>query len=246
MAPLSFSLRAVPARLVKVVMVAIVLPFAIGLLLSLLGQLELVSLSGGVTYREWVEWGFLTYVGVHVLLFRPAALFRVSRQLFSSIAVWLFGGQVTTVEDAEGGKGSGKGAKRGTASGADDPAARGSTLVAFSPYVVPVYTVLVCAVGWALGRWGNQMLIDGPIAFFIGLTMAFHWLMTADELQQQRRRWHLETYLLALSLVFALTLLVGAACLPWAVPDVSFIRTLAEGFSRTQGIYTAIVQRLFF
>ena len=69
--------------------------------------------------------------------------------------------------------------------------------------------------------------------------------MTADELQAQRKRWHLETYLLALSLVFVLTLLVAAACLPWAVPELSFIRVLAEGLSRTQDIYTTIVYQLF-
>ena len=226
-------------------MVAVVLPFAIGLLVSLLGQLELVSLAG-TSFREWVAWGFLTYVGVHVLLVRPAALFRISRQVFSSIAVWLFGGQVTNVEDAESGKASGKSTKSAAPHGTDDPVAQGSTLVAFSPYVVPVYTVLVCAGGWAMGRWWDRTFLDGPVAFGIGLTMAFHWLMTADELQQQRRRWHLETYLLALSLVFVVTLLIAAACLPWAVPELSFIQTLAEGFSRTQAIYTSITQRLFF
>ena len=245
MAPASFSLRALPARFVKAVMVAVVLPFAIGLLASIRGQLELVRVPGA-TFREWVEWGFVTYVGLHVLLFRPTSLFRVSRQVFSSIAVWLFGGQVTSVEDPGDGKGSKKGSKSEAKSGTNDQAAEGSTLVAFSPYVVPIYTVLVCAAGWMLDRWWSHLSVDGPLAFCIGLTLAFHWLMTADELQQQRRRWHLETYLLALSLVFVLTLLVAAACLPWAVPEVSFVRTLAEGFSRAQAIYASLLQRLFF
>ena len=222
-------------------MVAIVLPLAIGLLQSLLEQLERVSLSGG-TFRQWVGWGFMTYVGVHVLLFRPSGLFRISHRVFSSLAIWLFGGQVATVEEPKGGKAAGKGAAK---SGPSDPASQGSTLVAFSPYVVPVYPILVCAVGWLLARWWDRMFLDGPVAFAVGVTMAFHWLMTADDLQQQRRRWHLETYLLALSLVFVLTLLLGAACLPWAVPELSFVDTLGVGFSRTHTIYRTIIQRLF-
>lgn len=240
MGALSSNMGALPGRIVRAVMVVVVLPFALGLLLSLLSQLEFATLSGS-TFREWMISGFLTYVGVHVLLWRPAALFRVSRQIFSSIAVWLFGGQVTSVEDVSPGKGAAK-AKEGSG---DGEAVQGSTLVAFSPYVVPVYTVLVCVGGWALSRWNMRNLLDGPIAFLIGVTMAFHWMMTADELQAQRKRWHLETYLLALSLVFVMTLLVAAACLPWAVPELSFIRVLAEGLNRTQDIYTTMVYQLF-
>jgi len=232
------SLKTLPGRFIKAVMVLVVLPLAIGLLTSIQGQLALIA-AAGATFREWLEWGFLTYVGIHVLLFRPGALFRVSRQLLSAMAVWLFGGQVTSVEEPKtGAKSSGAG------KGGAEAAAQGSTLVAFSPYVVPVYTVLVCLISWAVRQWGPQRA-DGPTAFLIGLTVAFHWLMTADELQQSRKRWHLEMYLLALGLVFLMTLLIVAACLPLAVPEVSFVSTLAEGLATARGLYGSILQRLF-
>jgi hypothetical protein len=185
-----------------------------------------------------VWWGFGTYVGVHLLLARPVRLFRASHAIFSALAVWLFGGQVSSVEQAGGGK-----AKRAAA--AADPAGQGSTLVAFSPYVVPLYVVLTSAAGWFLSRWVDRVWVDGPISFLLGLFMAFHWLMTADHLQAQRSRWHFETYLLALSLVFVLTLLVAAACLPWTVPDFSFLRALSDGLARAREIYTSNFQRLF-
>ena len=235
----SSNIKSGLARVLKGVMVALVLPLAIGLLLGILEQLELISLSGD-TFRRWVRWGFLTYVGIHVLLYRPVALFHASHRIFAALAVWLFGGQVSSVEGAAGGKGKGsKGAK-------GDAGAQGSTLVAFSPYDIPIYTVLVCVAGWLLGRWWDRAFLDGPVSFLIGVTIAFHWLMTADDLQQQRQRWHLETYLLALGLVFVLTLLIGALCLPLAVPEFSFVRALSGGLSRTQAIYTTVIQRLFF
>ena len=238
MAKASSKLTEWLGRFIKAVMVAFLLPLAVGLLLGILEQLEVVSLSGG-TFREWIGYGFMTYVWVHLLLYRPAPLFQASHRLFSSIAAWLFGGQVASVEQSGSGKGKGgKGAK-------GDAAVQGSTLVAFSPYVIPLYTILVCAGGWLLTRWWDRTLLDGPVSFLIGLTAAFHWLMTADDLQQQRARWHLETYLLAIGLVFVLTLLIGAACLPWAIPEFAFTRALADGFSRTQAIYTTIIQRVF-
>ena len=65
------------ARLVKVVMVLLLIPLVVGLLLGVLDQLYIVSLSGG-TFRQWVTWGFVTYVGIHVLLYRPVSVFRAS------------------------------------------------------------------------------------------------------------------------------------------------------------------------
>jgi len=223
----------------KAVTVAVLLPLPIGLLTGVLEQLDLISLSGA-TYREWVGWGFIAYIGFHVLLYRPVALFQASHRVFSTLALWLFGGQVSSV--AGGGAAAakkGKGQK-------EAPQAQGSTLVAFSPYAIPVYTVLVCALGWLGGRLWPRPLVDGPVSFLIGATMAFHWLMTADELQRQRERWHIETYLLAISLVFMLTLLAGGVCLPWALPEFSFLKALAEGLLQAKAIYASLVQQLFF
>lgn len=240
MAKPSSSLSTLFGRLLKVVIVLVVIPFAAALLLGILDQLNLVSLSGA-TYREWVVWGAATYTGVHLLLYRPTGLFRASHRLFSALAVSLFGGQVASVGGAGGGGGKGKGTK----GSAGDSGTQGSTLVAFSPYVVPLYAVLVCAAGWALGRWADRAFVDGPVSFLIGTAMAFHWIMAADDLQRQRDRWHVETYLLAIGLVFVLTLLIGGACLPWAVPEFSFLRALADGLSNAQTIYTTLIQRLF-
>ena len=234
------NIATVLSRAVKVVILALLVPLAIGLSTGILDQLEHVSLTGG-TFREWIGSGVVTYVGIHLVLYRPVTLFQASHRMFSTLAAWLFGGQVSSVDQGGGGK-TGKSSKGATG----DPGAQGSTLVAFSPYVIPLYTMLVCALGWLLGRWVDRSFVDGPAAFFIGVTIAFQWLMTADDLQQQQERWHGETYLLAVTLVFILTLVIGGACLPWAVPEFSFVRALADGFSRAQAICATVVQQLFF
>jgi len=238
---LSSEMKTVLGRVVKVAMVLVVVPLAVGLLQGILGLLEVASVTG-LTFREWVERGVGTYVALHLLLYRPVPLFRASHRVFSALAIWLFGGQVATVE---GGTGVGKKGTKGKAPSSENPAAQGSTLVAFSPYAIPIYTVLVCLGGWLLGKWTDRLFVEGPVNFFVGVTIAFHWLMTADDLQQQRSRWHVETYLLALGLVFVLTLAIVAMCLPLTVPGFSFLRALAEGFSSTQAIYSSIFGRLF-
>ncbi len=229
-------------RLVIAVMVVLLVPFAIGLLTAVVERLDGLELYGG-TAGEWAGWGFATYLGLHLLLYRAVGWFRASHRVFSTLAQWLFGSQVTSVEQAGGGGGKTKsrGSKGGEAAGSE-----GSTLVAFSPYVIPVYAVLTCVIGSVLQRWWNHSWIPGAVMFFVGLTMGFHWLMTADELQQQRERWYIETYLLAIGIVFMLTVLVVSACLPLTVPAFSFAAALSEGMARAQAIYTALVNQLFF
>lgn len=236
-----FNLGSFVGRLIKVIMVFLVVPLVLGLLFSILRQFEVVGV-GAESLRYWLSCGFVTYVGIHVFLWRPVGLFRISRSIFSVLSVWLFGGQVASVEESN----SGRGSKSGRGGKGDDSAVEGSTLVAFSPYVVPVYMVLICVLAWVLRNWINRAFLDAPITYLIGASMAFHWLMTADELQQQRSRWHVETYLLALGLVFALTLLIASACLPLAMAEFSFINMLSEALLRTKEIYAASFHRVFF
>jgi hypothetical protein len=245
MAKLPFDLRTFIGRLLVTVMVVLLVPFAWGLLSGVLDQLDRVEISGGST-GEWVRWGFGTYIALHILLYRATGLFRISHRLFSVLAEWLFGSQVASVDQpaADGARGKSKG--RSGKSGKDDAAAKGSTMVAFSPYVIPVYAILVCVVGWALREWLDAIWLDAPICFLVGLAMGFHWLMTADELQQQRSRWYLETYLLAIGIVFILTVWVAAAFLPLVVPEFSFLRALSDGMVRAQEAYGTIVNQLFF
>ena len=241
MAKIVSKIQTVSGRVIKAVVVAALIPVAVGLLVGVLEQLKSASVSG-INVARWLAWGFCTYLGVHILLYRPAPLLRISRAMFSPLAVSLFGGQVASVEPSGRSKGKKGAGKKGDDGGGG---AQGSALVAFSPYVVPLYTVLACALGWVLRQWTGRLWVEGAISALIGATLAFQWLMTADELQQQRDQWHVETYVLALCLVFVLTLVITAACVPWALPEFSVGQALAEGLARTHAIYSVVWQQLF-
>jgi hypothetical protein len=236
------------SRALKIAVVFFLVPLVIGLLRGVRQELD-VAVIGQRTALYWVDVGALTYIWVHLLLWRPVPVFRVSREMFSTLATWLFGGQVSSVDEVQTGRRA-PAPKKGRGDKDKDDGKQGgpaqpSTLVAFSPYVMPLYTVLVCAAGWVLARWIDAALIEQPAALLVGITLTFHWLMTADELQQQRKRWHLETYLLAIGLIFTLTVLIAAACLPLAVPAFSAGRALTEGWAQAQHVYRALVQGLF-
>lgn len=247
MAKTRSNLAEILGRILKAVMVCVLVPLAGGLLAGILQQLDASSVWG-VSVRRWVIWGFLGYVGVHLILYRPVALFRVNHRLFSSLAEWLFGSHVASVEQTGGGakRQPPKKSKRSSQSERDSATADASTLVAVSPYVVPLYTVLVCVLGWALRQRWPWELVGVPVSLLLGITIAFHWVMTADDLQAQRERWTIETYLLAVGLIFVLTLLLTGACAAWTVPDFAFPQALTDGLAIARSTYTTLINRLFF
>ena len=230
------------ARLIKMVVVCLLIPLVIGLVEAFVEQL--VFAGGGWDAKTWALRGGAVYVGVHVLLYKPVSLFAAGRTMFATLALWLFGGQVASVEKGAAKSESGKSAK-GSKSKSGSAGSGSTTLVAFSPYVVPLWTIVVCLMAWAASHVVSRQWIDAPSAALIGASLAFHWLMTADELQQQRSRWPIETYVLALALIFVLTLFIAAACVPLAMPEFSFVQTLAAGLSKTQAMYAAVWQQLF-
>lgn len=230
----------VAGRLVKAMVGVLLIPPVVGLVLGIDGELKSLASPDG-SYARWFLWGMTSYVGVHLLLYKPRGLFRFSHRLLARLAVWLFGGQVTTVgaEDATRAKTSGK------SKGKSANAARGSTLVVLSPYVVPLYVILISLGAWLLLRWITPELVVRPAAFLIGASLALHITMTADDLQQDRGRFPLELYVMALAISSFMSLLVAAMCLPLVIPEFEWMRVFAQAMAHAEGIYTAAVQMLF-
>lgn len=218
-------------RLVKLSVALLLIPPVIGLAQGLERHVDAVVI-GARSFGEWVRLGALGYLGVHLLLYKPKALFRVQHRLLSRLSMWLFGGQVTTV-NAKKDKGSGEGSQ-------------GSTLLVLSPYLVPLYTVLACAASWLLDRWADAGWLQPAAAVLVGAGLVMHWVMTADDLQQDRGRFPLDAYLLALGIVGLVSLVIVSVSLPLAIPGFAVLSAYADALSRTSALYSAVLDTLFF
>ena len=232
------------ARLVKSVMVVLLVPAVIGLVQATLHYLDTIPLQHR-TASYWIQWGFVAYTAVHLLLYRPRPVFLASHRMFSVLATWLFGGHVTSVEDGSAATRTSR--RRRTRGNGDEVSsgAAGSPLLVFSPYVIPFYTLLVCGLASLLRPWVPAMYLEIPAVFLVGVTLAFQWIMTADDLQEQREQWYMETYLLAIVFVFLFTLILACVTLPWVLPSFSFSAAMADGVARAHAVYDGIWRQLF-
>ena len=236
-------------RLVKGAVGILLIPPVLGMALGLYRPLKAIG-AGEWSCAQWFFWGAASYVGFHLLLYKPRTLFGLNHALLARLAVWLFGGQVSTVggEGAEAapaapkpkGKGKGKGKDKDTKSGAG-----ASTLVVLSPYLVPLYVVLVCVLTWAATQWVSASFLNAFVSLLIGVALCFHLVMTADELQQDRDRFPIEMYLIALTISSLFSLMITGLCLPMALPELSWSSLFGEAASSTGLIYAAIFRTLF-
>jgi len=227
-------------RFVKGLVAVLLVPPVIGATIGLVRQLEGIA-AGTRTCSQWFVWGIASYLGLHLLFYRPKALFRFNHALLARLAVWLFGGQVSTV-----GSGGVKGS-RSSGKGKDKTAlVQGSTLVVLSPYLVPLYLVLVSVTIWLLARWIPGWSLNGFASVLIGASLAFHIAMTAEDLQQDRERFPVETHLMTLAISGLCSLLVCSVCLPLAIPEFSVPRLFADAIANARAIYTNVINTLFF
>jgi len=229
-------------RLVKAALGLLLIPLVIGIVLGLRRQLDGVLL-GDRLFTDWAILGGASYLGIHLLLYKPAALFSIQHGMLSRISLWLFGGQVTTVEPPKAGS---KDKEKKKAAKGNGGGAQGSTLLALSPYVVPLYAMLACGLDWALRQRWEAWWIDAGAAVLIGAALTMHWVMAADRLQQDRERFPIDAYVLALGIIGVVSLLIVTACLPLAAPGFSLPGLLADAFTGAAGIYSAVLRTLFF
>ena len=230
-------------RLVKLVIAFCLIPPFLGLVMGIWSQLEGV-VAGSKSVAEWAMLGAVGYVGVHLFLLQPKALFQAQHRLLSKLSVWLFGGQVAT-EPPKGSTREKKADKSEKGSkGSDGP--QGSTLLVLSPYLVPLYAILICLVSWALGRWANVPRLDEATGVLVGAAVSLHWVMAAGDLQQNRSRFPFDAYLLALALIGIVSSTVVALVLPLAAAPFSIPAVFAEALRQSQAVYSAVWQALFF
>ncbi len=251
MAKKSSTVRVALARFVKGSVGALLIPPVVGLSTGLYEQLQAVP-AGGRRAAYWFAWGLGGYIVTHLLLYRPKALFGLNHALLARLATWLFGGQVSTVgAEGEGGAAASKPAKgRGKKSKGKDsddgPAPeQASTLVVISPYLVPLYLVLLCILASLATRFRHDWPLEAAIAVFLGVSLGFHIAMTGEDLQQHGDQFPIETRLMALAISILASVSVAAACLPWAFPDFSVGAVFGHAASQTHDIYASVFHALF-
>ena len=144
------------------------IPLAIGVGKSFYSEITDISLFSGSLHL--VERGVLAYLIMHTLILKPIYLYVLGHESVHVLAAWLCGGHVVSFNV--------------TPSGGNVVTSKTNFFIELSPYFVPIYTIALGLVFLVLKAVGQETPYMSEIfIFLVGLTLAFHFVMTSEVLR---------------------------------------------------------------
>lgn len=209
------------AKVFKTLIGILAIPIALGTAKAFYVMISGVSLIGGTL--NVLERGVLVYLLFHVLVIRPAYIYVLGHEVVHVLATWLCGGRIVSFNVSP--------------SGGNVVTSKTNFFIELSPYFVPLYTILLGAAYLILSAIGRQIPhMTIVFIFLVGVTLAFHFVMTSEVLRMQ------QPDIIRSGLIFSLVLiLVGNLVITMAVfcPlfDISFVSFIKRSTVSSGEIY---------
>ncbi|MEA3490221.1 MAG: hypothetical protein U9R44_07820 [Candidatus Omnitrophota bacterium] len=213
------------AKLLKTLIGIFAIPVAIGTGRAFYLLISGISVFSGTLHV--LERGLLAYLLFHVLIMRPAYIYVLGHETMHVIATWLCGGKVISFNV--------------TPSGGNVVTSKTNFFIELSPYFVPIYTVLLGPVYFALRAMDKQFPhMSLVFIFLIGVTLAFHFVMTSEVIRLRQPDIVKSGLLFSLVLIFVgnLVIVMAVFC---PLFDLSF-----TGFIKKAALNSAEIYRLVY
>src|SRR5689334_1112408 len=156
-------------------------------------------LSEGI--RTWWLYalGAVAYFILEKLLSKPMTLYVVGHELTHMLSGLLSGARIHSFK---------AGSK-----GGEVKMSKSNLFVALSPYIVPIYTLLVILLFAIVRIWWKDPLLSHFFQFFLGATLAFHLSMTAAAIhRKQPDLKFMGIFLSTVLIAIGNTLILGVFC----------------------------------
>ena len=216
-------------RILKTLIGILLLPVAVGA-----GKAFYVLISGvgaSSSSLHLLEKGVLAYLLLHVLIMRPVFIYVLGHEFVHVLATWLCGGKVVSFNV--------------TPSGGNVATSKTNFFIELSPYFVPIYTLLLGPL-FLLFRTLNLDIphMSNVFLFFVGVTLAFHFVMTTEVMKLQQSDIAKSGFIFSLVLIFIGNLIVIMAVFSPIFANISFMGFLGRSVAYSQDIYHQLYTKI--
>ncbi len=191
-----------------------------------------IAISGVSIYSDslrLLERGALAYLVFHIFIWRPAYIYVWGHEMVHVVATWICGGQVQDFNVA--------------AEGGGVVTSKTNFFIELSPYFIPIYTLLAIAVYFGLKMFSAEVPHATEIFLFvIGMTLAFHFVMTSEILRVQQPDILKSGYTFSFVLIFIGNLVITMAVFS-PVFGISFIEFVKELYISSIDSYRIAYER---
>ena len=219
------------SRIIKTILGIILLPVAIGTAKAFYGAIMDMGLDSNLFHL--FERGVLLYLLFHIFVAKPVYLYVLGHEFTHVLATWLSGGTVVEFNV--------------TPRGGSVVTSKTNFFIELSPYFVPVYTLLLGPIFWILKTLDKTPpFMSAIFVFLVGITLAFHFVMTSDALRLRQSDVGKSGIIFSLVLILIGNLIVVMAVFCPFFSDLSFVAFIksatANSFEIYNGIYTKILE----
>jgi len=210
------------ARFFKTVIAILLLPVLIGTFKSFYAQITNISLFSD-SFRL-LERGAMIYLIFHVFVAKPVYIYVLGHEFVHVLATWLCGGKIVSFNVAP--------------SGGSVVTSKTNFFIELSPYFVPMYTVLLGFIYFLFSITGVSVPHKAYLfVFLVGVTLAFHFVMTSEVLKVEQPDILKSGFLFSLVIIFTFNLIIVMAFFTPLFDSVSFIKFIKKAAVDTWAIY---------
>lgn len=141
------------------------IPVSISLIMGISGVLYKWNIS--VKEQFMFLFGFLSYIVIHILFYRPIILHIIGHEVTHALAGWIFGGKLKSLHVSE--------------KGGSVTIDKSNFIVTLAPYFFPIYTLLLVIIYFIVDvKWTAYVI------FLIGFTLSFHLALTFHSMKEKQ------------------------------------------------------------
>jgi hypothetical protein len=175
--------------------------------------------------------GALLYSIMHLLLFRLDFLYIFGHECMHAFATVCSGGKASNMK-VSGKKGSVK-------------TTTPNSFVMLAPYLVPVYTVIIAIIYFALSFFVDITRYSGIFIFLIGFTLMLHLAYTAESIREKQSDLIKTGYLSSISFIYLANLTIVFFIMSLFFKDASFMDFISNVYEKTKFFYYSFWKQLF-
>ena len=212
-------------KFLKTLIGILLIPVAIGTGKAFYALISDISLVSNVL--RLLERGVLLYLLFHVIVIRPVYIYVLGHEFVHVLATWICGGKVVSFNVAP--------------SGGNVSTSKTNFFIELSPYFVPIYTILLGPVFLLLRATGKTFPhISAVFIFLIGITLAFHFVMTSEVLRMEQMDIARSGFVFSLVIIFVGNLIVVMAVFCPIFDNLSFVSFIKDSALNSAELYRLI------
>ncbi|MBN1871456.1 MAG: hypothetical protein JW800_02680 [Candidatus Omnitrophica bacterium] len=218
-------------RSIKTIIGILLLPLVVSVSRAFYGQFGNIDifLSKG---QQYFLLGIGTYCFIQLFIFKPVYVYVLGHEAMHALATWICLGKVTSFKVST--------------DGGSITTSKSNLFISLSPYFIPIYSLAVIVLYYLI----NHVFTDGLIrpSYFmlvLGLTIAFHIVMTVDTLKTRQPDLIKAGYLTSSIFIYVINMTVVALAFGLLFEGFSFRSFMSGAYTGSLDIYRAVFNQLF-